>query len=481
VTETLDPALERFADTVISRLGFRVHENNLADIEAVMRRCLERSGCASIDAYLQRFADAAFAQRELREVAVSLTVAETYFFRHPEQFRALVEAAVPQVIDARRRIRQLNVLSAGCATGEEAYSLAAALADLPALHGWQLRITAVDVNAALLEKARAARFSSWSLRSLTAEQRSRYFRREGEKHVLDPRIAAMVRFEPRNLMDPDPAFWLPERFDVVFCRNVMIYFSPDAVRTIVERLTLSLAQGGFLFLGPSETLRGLSQAFHLRHTHGAFYYQRRLAHEAAEPASPAASVARRPASAPAAEPSAHAGWVSAIAASSDRVAALADRSLRRFATGDAPVQASPSEEASDPDELLVQAVLLADRGALQDAEQLCRRLLARDELRPGLHYVLALCEEGRGDYLAAAEQDQTAIYLDPSFAMAHLHLGLIGLRMGDLPGARRALREALTLLAGEDASRILLFGGGFDRAALMRLCETQLARCGRQE
>jgi chemotaxis protein methyltransferase CheR len=177
----------------------------------------------------------------------------------------------------------------------------------------------------------------------------------------------------------------------------------------------------------------------------------------------------------------NAGWVSAIAASSHRVAALADHSLRRSAALEALPAELPGEEASDPDALLVQAVMLADRGALEQAEEICRRLLARDELRPGLHYVLALCQEGRGDYLAAAEQDQTAIYLDASFAMPHLHLGLLGLRMGDLPGARRELREALALLGGEDASRILLFGGGFDRAALMRLCQTQIERCGRAE
>jgi chemotaxis protein methyltransferase CheR len=209
------------------------------------------------------------------------------------------------------------------------------------------------------------------------------------------------------------------------------------------------------------------------------------------------------------------GWVSAIAASSHRIAALAEQSqcrppegglaktpeqeppapavlpatqdlaevrdlLReeRFEDALRAMDELPGQTAANPDALMIQAVLLANRGELRRAEQVCAQLLAVDELRPGAHYLMAICQERRGDPSAAAEHDQAAIYLDGAFAMPHLHLGLLAKGLSDLTTARRELGQALVLLAREDASRILLFGGGFSREALTRFCQAQLERYG---
>jgi chemotaxis protein methyltransferase CheR len=142
------------------------------------------------------------------------------------------------------------------------------------------------------------------------------------------------------------------------------------------------------------------------------------------------------------------------------------------------VQALPPESANDPDVLLLQAVLLAHSGRLAPAEDMCRRLLEIDELNSGAHYVLALCREGARDQSAAASHDQVAVYLDPAFAMPRLHLGLLARRAGDCDAARRELGQALELLQREDASRLLLFGGGFNREALLGLCRAELIACG---
>jgi chemotaxis protein methyltransferase CheR len=138
----------------------------------------------------------------------------------------------------------------------------------------------------------------------------------------------------------------------------------------------------------------------------------------------------------------------------------------------------PPESTSDPDAQLLRAVLLSNAGALPEAEEVCRQLLASDELNAGARYLLALCREHVGDRLGAVEQDRTAIYLDPTFAMPRFHLGRLARRAGDLETARRELGEALALLAREESSRIVLFGGGFQREALTRLCAGELRACG---
>jgi chemotaxis protein methyltransferase CheR len=140
--------------------------------------------------------------------------------------------------------------------------------------------------------------------------------------------------------------------------------------------------------------------------------------------------------------------------------------------------ALPTDLESDPDALLLRAVLLVNTGEVAKAGEVCQRLLAVDELDAGAHYLMAVCREHSGDCLAAAEHDQQAIYLDPEFAMPRMHLGLLAKRLGDLSTARRELTEAVGRLAREDSSHILLFGGGFSREALIQYCHSQLRNCG---
>jgi len=150
----------------------------------------------------------------------------------------------------------------------------------------------------------------------------------------------------------------------------------------------------------------------------------------------------------------------------------------KFADALAVVKALPPESARDADVLLLRAVLLTHGGDLAAAEALCAEVLRLDEMSAGAHYLMALCREGAGDRAGAAAQDQMAAYLDPAFAMPRLHLGLLARRGGDRDAARRELQEAHRLLQGEEASRLLLFAGGFTREALLAVCRAELAASG---
>src|SRR6185503_12342478 len=131
--------------------------------------------------------------------------------------------------------------------------------------------------------------------------------------------------------------------------------------------------------------------------------------------------------------------------------------------------ALPSGAVTDPEALLLRAALLTHSGQLDVAERMCAELLELDELNAGAHYLLALCREGAGDRAAAIDHDQVAVYLDPAFAMPRLHMGLLARRAGQRELARRELGLALPLLQREDAARLLLFGGGFNRDTLAAL------------
>ncbi len=499
--------LDHFRTIIAGRLGLQFDDGKMDRLAEVLRQRLNARGERTASAYLTSIASSANGREELRALAPHLTVSETYFFRCPDHFRVLQEVALPSRIRARNSRRQLRLLSAGCASGEEAYSLAILLKEqFPEVAGWDLSIVGVDLNPTMLAKARAARYSPWSLRETAEEMRTRCFRREGADFLLDESFRRIVSFEEWNLAVEDAAHWAVEQFDIIFCRNVMMYMVPDAMRAVVARLTRALAPAGFLFLSHAETLRGLSRDFHLQHTHDTFYYQKREEVEAIP----------EPAWLPATGPllpidGLDISWVDAIRVASERINSLSQNSSNHVATSSPQAliekrtghagsaqfgfvfellhqerfQAAletlndlPTAATADSDAQLLRAVLLSNCGNVSAALTVCQQILASDDLNAGAHYVAALCHEHAGDYNGAIEHDRAAIYLDPAFAMPHLHLGLLAKRRGDLAMSRRELEQARTLLPAEDASRLLLLGGGFGRETLLEFSRSQLSACG---
>ena len=532
-------AIERFRNALARQLGLQFDDTKLSFLEEVLRKRLDARDREE-GAYLEQL-ERAPEDAEVGALAEQLTVPETYFFRNNDQFRALVEVCLPQrmkIQEAAGR-KRLRFLSAGCASGEEPYSLAILLRESlgPMLPSWDLAITGVDLNPAVLERAARARYSQWALRETDTSARARWFHQEGRDFVLAAEVREMVQFQRRNLTEDDPSFWQADSADVIFCRNVLMYLTVEAAQAVVARIARTLMPGGFLFLGHAETLRGLSTEFHLCHTQGTFYYQLKVD----QPTASGGEIWERELSRPMSSsrpptPSANGAdatqlvatvdtansWVEVIRRASERIQTLtesgsgrrahthgdhgssrppdtesAPRSSRdgdnaganigvglellrdeRFVDALAFVRSLPAETASAPEALLLHAVLLTHSGRLTEAETVCAELLRIDDLDAGAHYVLALCRESGGDARGAEENDRLAAYLDPTFAMPRLHLGLLARRRGDLASARRELTHALELLQREDAARVLLFGGGFRREALVTLCRAELGASG---
>jgi chemotaxis protein methyltransferase CheR len=511
--------VERFRAIVAARFGLHFDDTKRVLLAEVLKRRIEATGAAP-ETYLARLSVPENSGREIGALAEELTVTETYFFRNIDQFRVLAEVALPDRIRAQQSRRTLRLLSAGCASGEEAYSLAAMVRHhLPEAAGWDVTIRGVDINGAMIAKARRGRYSAWSLRETPADLQKRWFSAEGREFEVDERLRGTVGFEQRNLVEDDASFWQPRTFDIIFCRNVLMYFVPEAARAIVTRLSRALASGGYLFLGHAENLRGLSQDFHLRHTHETFYYQRKQGDADGHPPGIATMAGTGPASLagallPLEDPLASVvetadSWVDVIRRATERIQTLTEgrvtRALpgpptvggppaprprwdleravellrkERFAEALALIGALPPESAVDPDVLLLRAVLLTQSGSLDEAVKVCADLLMLDEMNAGAHYLLAICREGLGDRQGAIDHDQVALYLDPGFAMPRLHLGLLARRAGEREAARRELGQALVLFQREDSSRVLLFGGGFSRESLVSLCRAELVACG---
>lgn len=212
---------------------------------------------------------------ELEEAVDAITTNETYFHREPLQLGAFSAEVLPELARTLAPQRRLRILSAGCSTGEEAYTLAVLVRESGRFEGWDVEIFGADISRRCLAAARAGAYGDHAFRSPEAERMRRWFRLRGGKWVVDDAIRRMVRFGRENLLDPD-ALASVARLDAIFCRNVMIYFDLASRRRVLAKLHDRLREGGWLLLGHSESLLNVTADFEIVHLTRDLVYRKPL-------------------------------------------------------------------------------------------------------------------------------------------------------------------------------------------------------------
>ena len=449
--------IERFRQQLMERLGLLFPPGHQDLLRDVLQR---RAGRRDQEAYLQDL-ESSYDDEEIARLAAELTVGETYFFRHRQQLQAFVQVAVPERLRIREKLRKLSILSVGCASGEEPYSLAMLLRQNFALSQWNVQILGVDVNRKALNTARNGIYSAWSVRETAANLLGRWFLARKQEFHLDKDILDSVQFEERNLNLTNADLWLPGRWDMIFCRNMLMYFAPERARLLLQNFARSLSTDGFLFLGAAENLRGLSDEFSLFHRDDCFYYQLASA-PAPEPVLAAAPARARPRPAAPAAP-----------------AGPNIRALRELLDSERYGQALELLErlTPGPETSLWKLSIMVNSGRLEEAENLAQSLLYLGQTEAGAHLLLGLCRREAGQLGQARGYFERALRLDPKLAMAAVYLGMLLRRLGLDGLARTHLRQALGLLEKESDERLMLFGGGFRRSAWLALCQNELERC----
>ena len=455
-SDALSP-VARFSALVEQRLGLHFEKEQWRELEPVLT---ERSARGGVESYLTLLGSAS-SQAEWKTLAERLTVNETYFLRHPTQLEALVGQVLPSFT---RQTPSIRVLCAGCSTGEEPYSVALLSRERGQVDPARLRVLGIDVNSRVLAHARRATYSTWSLRSVPEATRARWFLRSSEGFTLRPHLREQVTFEERNLLQEAPAFWAPGSFHAILCRNVMIYFPPEVTRKIIARMARSLVPGGYLFLGPSETLRGISDEFELLRTGDAFYYRLKSPPSAAVPAPIGLPATPSLMSLPSVAPSTE---------GMEGVLQLLD--AERYEEASARLDTLPT--AQQPVGQLVRAVLHLNAGRFGEAERAGRQLLTAGATEASAHFLLGVCLEQSGDEAGARGRYAAAVRADPTFALSHLRSGTLARKAGHVSEARVALRMAVSLLPHEKPLLLTLFGGGFGRHGLMQLGLRELQAC----
>ena len=246
-----------FARLLADRTGQQISAGRHWRIDAALRTLAQANGMASVE-QLATALDGGRNAALLDELVDALLNHETYFFRDRAPFDLLASAALPRLAESRRHRRRLRIWCAGCSTGQEAYSIAMLFAGQPELwEGWSFDILGTDVSAATIARANEGLYSRFEVqRGLPVQLMLRHFTPEGDDWRVQADLRRQVRFVRHNLLDPPPG-----RFDVILCRNVLLYLAPDLRRVAFERLAAAMMDDGVLMLGAGETVIGQTYAF----------------------------------------------------------------------------------------------------------------------------------------------------------------------------------------------------------------------------
>ncbi len=212
-------------------------------------------------------------EEELTAIIEILTVNETFFFREQNQLKAFSEEILPEIGEKKKEKKRLRIWSAGCSTGEEPYTIAMLILEYGRLQGWDVEILGSDINQRVLATARRGVYRKNSFR--TAEQyfRQKYFTEEDGSFTISEDVKRLVSFSCLNLLDPFKVRFMGQ-MDVIFCRNVLIYFDHAARKKVVDNFHDNLVEGGYLLLGHAESLMNISTSFALRHLKNDMVYQK---------------------------------------------------------------------------------------------------------------------------------------------------------------------------------------------------------------
>jgi chemotaxis protein methyltransferase CheR len=255
----------RIRDLVCARLGLYFELGRSHYLQKRMEKRMLQLGIFTAEEYIRHLHFADGDGTEMQQFANLITTNETYMFREFDQLRAFSDFALPEVLEAKRKANdnRLRIWSAGCSTGEEPYTLAIILREvLGDVDAWKIDLVATDIDEHALSKVRAALYDERSIKNVPAEYMKRHFVAEGDRFRVRPDTARMVEPAHLNLHDR-VALRGYRRFDFIFCRNVLIYFSEESRKAIVDYYYAALNPGGFIFLGHSESVGRISNAFKL--------------------------------------------------------------------------------------------------------------------------------------------------------------------------------------------------------------------------
>ncbi len=463
--------------------NFAIHltETNYHALEYFIPRRLAELGL-SFEHYL-RFLKNDFQKNgsEIKGLLDEVTVQETYFFRDSGQFKALVEWVLPKLIEEKKISRSLRIWSAGCSTGEEPYTIGIILREhFPQILDWNILIRATDVNVFALKKAREGVYTKHSFRGVSDYFRKKYFKPVGNRFALDDSVKKMVQFDYFNLASDS---FLPVgrglQWDIIFCRNVLIYFHRERIVSLLDRFHAALQPKGFLFLGFSENLHLFPNKFKsVRYKNSFLYRKEGVEQETKGEQRQSLPGEKLPAK------------IERNGYKKDRFSRPARKSSS-FEEKFKRVQELFSLEfyskawetlgelgtippGKKIDVLFLTARLQVNLLRWNEAEETLQMILQNDPLFKEAYFLKALISRNQSDLHAAVANFRKVLYVDSNYVLARLYLGDLYRMLKQDSLALREYRNALHTLTLNPHISLGPFAAGFTADVLVKIFENKI-------
>lgn len=405
--------IESFVEIIEEKTGLFFDPSRKKYLQDAIEKRMATLGINNEEDYYTLLTSPSFEQKEILELSKFITIPETSFFRHQEQFEAFEEGVLPEIIKDRKKQGkpEIKIWSAGCSTGEEPYSLAFILtANKERLQGLKVQIYASDINENALKIARQGVYPQREVTKLPKKYQ-RFFTFKDDVCIVKREIKEIIKFMRINLVKEPFPLYLFNDLDVIFCRNVFIYFRERTIKRILRNFHICLRENGYLFLAPTEALTIDKQLFSTEKVGKSFVYRKTLYQQSLEtarkkesPILPKAII----------KPPTH---------------------LEKMPL--------PKSSPKSPKELLKMAKQFADIGAYQETVQICHKLLDNYPTLPEAHLFLGIVYYETGKVEEAISSFKKAIYLNPDFALAHFYLGNIYWHLGEVNKALRSYKNVL--------------------------------------
>jgi chemotaxis protein methyltransferase CheR len=462
--------LLQLGDVVARHLGLHFPKERWLDLQRGVCGAAQECGCQhDLERYVQGLLSPDLTQRQLEVLASRLTVGETYFFRETRSLEILERDIVPELIRARAGAgKAIRIWSAGCATGEEPYSVAIVLSKLMGLKKWNVEILATDLNSKSLLKASQGIYGEWSFRGIPPGVRSEYFETVEEgRWAITPPIKKMVSFAQLNLMDDayPPISSCLDGLDVIFCRNVLMYLTPAGMRKVVRQLHRSLATDGWLIVSPTETSQELFSEFASVSFSDATLYRKSSKRIPTAVALHVYAEGRSGIHLPegivgAPEPTRISSWQTtrkdshseARSKNSTAPAVSYEQALELYEQGcyeemERVISALLSDGGDHASATLLLARARANQGKLAAALVLCDQAIAADKMAARAHYLRGTILQEQGCLPEALLAFKQTVYAEPEFMLGHFALGSLALKQRRLKQSEKHFANVRLLLA----------------------------------
>jgi len=461
-----------FQELLIEACGLSFEEERNQSLHLALWERLQQRG---YDSYLEYYNLLKFhpeGRLEVRELLDLITVGETYFFRNKAQFNVLTRSVLPEIIKRKmsKRDQSIRVWSAGCSRGDEPYSIAIAIKEaLPSHEEWAISILGTDINRNGLSCAKEAIYGQKDIAHLPKEYLDKYFKVEDSTYLLKSELRRLVQFHYHNLVKDPFAHEKMQRIDLLFCRNVTIYFDDQTTRRVIENFYNCLAPEGYLFLGHTETLWQITDKFERVEFPQTFVYKKRLSLPREDVMRPFMAVPEmkiedltRSMAPTLSEPSPQSVEVEGLT------------SVR------SPSNHPGAAEKNDRLTSLSQATLLANDAKYREAADILAKVIEADNLSVEAYYLLGVLSYKSGDLRGAETQFRKVIYVNPDSILAYFNLGNIYLYQKKFREAAREFRNAILLSEKRPKDEQIKFCEDLTVEFLLRACRNNLQQISRR-